>query len=144
MLIEPESLAAAEIPSLAGTLKLDPKLDLPDFCVLCGKPAKKRQLVYSKPQNRVKRFAVGQFLRRVLDVGGTFTTMFLDEAFDERPLYFRFPVCEQHSNLNLSDIVCVTAIGNLKHARFAKVTNVHADFANSVSEFIAKRWEHLE
>ena len=131
------------VPGLTGTLKLDPKLDLPDVCVLCAATTGRRQVVYTRAQNETRKIVTGQFLKRLFDVGGPLLRIFLNEAFDERPLLFRLPVCERHSNLNLPDVVDVVAIGNLKHSRTARGSNVHPDFVTAVSEFSAKRWEHL-
>ena len=111
--------------------------------MICASPAEKRQVVYSKPQNRVKKFAAKQLLKRMFDATGPLLSIFLTETFDERPLFFRLPVCIQHSQWNLSDVVDITAIGNLKHAKSARVSNVHPDFVSAVSAFTAKQWENL-
>ena len=106
----------------------------PNICLLCGMSADTYVRIRFHRQHAVKK----SLLKWILNLN-FIGELFLDEAFDERPIYFTFPVCSNHMNDNRLALIESQASGH----RQTRIVGLHPKFVIAAKEHFDNRWEKI-
>ena len=143
-------LPPRDMSELTAELRIDSEIELPTICVLCGKDGERFQNFRIHRKHEVRKFLVlnlaGNIIRNLgmgKIVGRTIGNLLADEAFDERPLDLRLPICFDHEMQDLSMVLDAKLVGGKSRARSAIVGKLHPSFVEAAKHFISKRWESL-
>ena len=121
-------------PQPLGKTTVDIASEFPSLCVLCGSEAQQFFRIRFHREHSVKK----SFLKFIVG-SGLLGGLIADEAFDEKPIDFSFPVCDIHISDRRLGAISGTPVGRGRVA----IAGIHPEFVTALNELSQKRWADL-